>query len=201
MTSQQSLTKQSMSERDGRGPETQICWFRSTIPQNPRACQEMSLCDYFISDSVLGSCSHSSEVGLCYSLIRLSQGPVSTVKAEHFLSLCSLWIQQRFWMQILYGRLEMRPFLLTVEQGPEYNKMCMHTASIFIQAFCTPTTSSPGTWEKRQFYLSLYFLPFLARSRCFERSCQIELEKESRGQSRIESRSNTPASVSVRNIF
>lgn len=156
------IAKQSVSEREGRGPETQICWRRSTIPQNLRAFQEMSLCDYFISDSVLGSCSHSGEVGLCYPLIRLSQGPVSTVKAEHFLSLCSLWVQQGFWMQILYRRLEMRLFLLTVEQGPEHNKMCMHTASIFIQALCIPTTLSPGTENSLREGTVLFIFVFLA---------------------------------------
>ena len=41
------------------------------------------LCDYFISASVWTAV--GTQVRLdCYSLIRLSQGPVSTVKAEHF---------------------------------------------------------------------------------------------------------------------
>lgn len=156
------IAKQSMSERDGRGPETQICCFRSTIPQNPRAFQEMSLGNCFISDSVLGICRHSGEVGLCYPLIRLSQGSVSTVKAEHFLSLCSLWAQQGFWIQILYQRLEMRLSLLTVEQGPEHNKMCMYTASIFIQALCIPTTLSPGTENSLREGTVLFIFVFLA---------------------------------------
>lgn len=150
-----------MSERDGRGPETQICWFGSTIPQNPRAFQEMSLGNCFISDSVLGICHHSGEVGLCYPLIRLSQDSVSTVKAEHFLSLCSLWVQQGIWIQILYQRLEMRFSLLTVEQGPEH-KMCMCTASIFIQALCIPTTLSPGTENSLREGTVLFIFVFLA---------------------------------------